>query len=310
MNCPKCTTANSENAKFCKSCGFGLLDIAKQEPVLPVMGLQCLKCGVENSAHAKFCKACGTVFPTATPVSVPPPVRTPPPIRVPSPVPIPEVQKGVACYKCKTINNLNAKFCKACGVTTPSTPPVAIKPKSGTGEPDTRNKLKKQLLMGAGVAACVLVIGGAYWIFAGSAKPKASATTPNPAVQTAPESPTAVALPAVPAASPAVITDTAASPPMATSAPAVIAEPAKADSPEQEASKSEKQQSAASVVMPVPAITKAAPDEAKQEPSQAERDTRVAARKRQAERDQLAKQRERDKVNMNKANRTLDDLLK
>ncbi len=46
MRCPKCSTENAANAKFCAECG------AKLEPLCP-------SCGAENPPDAKFCTQCG-----------------------------------------------------------------------------------------------------------------------------------------------------------------------------------------------------------------------------------------------------------
>ena len=296
MNCPKCSTGNSENAKFCKGCGYDLRGILKPEPVSQPTGLQCSKCGAENAAHAKFCKVCGTPTAIAPPAPVPEP---PPPPPSPAPVPpvlsAPELPNGVACYKCKTLNNPSAKFCKSCGVPNPASPPVSTPLPKAVEKDEPR----KPLILWAGIAAGILAIagGGAYWMFAGAAKPKTASVTSAPAalpkvsaVTTLPEAATTAA------SAPAVVTSATATP-----AAVAVAAPASAAV-----------SGSANVAAPSPAsaIAKPLPDEAKPVPTQAERDAREAARKKQVALEQAAKQKERDKANMNKANRTLDDLLK
>lgn len=291
MNCPRCATVNSENAKFCKGCGIDLRDVAKLEPVLSANGLRCLKCGVENRAHAKFCKACGILASHVPPLPVTPPV----------PVRATEILNGVSCYKCKTINNPNAKFCKSCGVLNPASPPA---PQPQSVKPD---EPKKPPILWAGIAAGIFAIagGGAYWMFIGGAKPKTASTAPAPLPQAASSAPVHATLPA------SASTNVPATPTTgATTATTAAAEPSKAATSAQDAAKADNPQAATPAHTPPLVIAKPTPDETKQGPTQAERDVREAVRKKQAERDQLTKQKERDKANMNKANRTLDDLLK
>src|SRR5580704_8469838 len=47
MRCPKCSTENSVNAKFCAECGAKL-------------DARCSSCGAQNPPDAKFCTQCGT----------------------------------------------------------------------------------------------------------------------------------------------------------------------------------------------------------------------------------------------------------
>ena len=381
MNCPKCSTTNSENAKFCKSCGFDIRGNLKLAPVEQPVGLSCSKCSAENSAQAKFCKVCGTSTanaqavpalpndlapphvpvaslvaepphvptpplipvtplvpvpllvpepqPASPPVLAPPPTPVPPLVQVqppalfsapvpapppaPSPPPIPalplepappsipeiEVMNGVACYKCKTINNPTAKFCKSCGTPNPGTTPASPPNPLGPGDPE------KPWVLWASIAAGVsaVAIGGASWMFAGGTKPKTTSFPAAPLPQTAASAsapaalptPTAAVLPNSPAPETAASAVASGTPALPAPAPPLPAAPA---------------QKEAVADKPPPAATKMLPDELKEGPTPVQRDAREAARKRQAELDQIARQKERDKASMNKANRTLDDLLK
>jgi class 3 adenylate cyclase len=47
MRCPKCSTDNASNAKFCAECGAQL-------------DARCPNCGAQNPPEAKFCTQCGT----------------------------------------------------------------------------------------------------------------------------------------------------------------------------------------------------------------------------------------------------------
>src|SRR5271169_2918683 len=58
MRCPKCSTENAANAKFCAECGAKL-------------DARCPSCGAENPPEAKFCTQCGTRF-GAVPAILPP----------------------------------------------------------------------------------------------------------------------------------------------------------------------------------------------------------------------------------------------
>jgi class 3 adenylate cyclase/tetratricopeptide (TPR) repeat protein len=52
MQCPRCNEANPQQARFCMSCGAGLLN-------------RCAKCGTELPATARFCFGCGQAVATA-----------------------------------------------------------------------------------------------------------------------------------------------------------------------------------------------------------------------------------------------------
>ena len=234
----------------------------------------------------------------------------------------PEILNGVACYKCHSLNNPNAKFCKSCGVSTPSRPPSPSTPlepsKKFAPKITLKRDSKQRLIILASIAVGVVTIGGGgtYWMSARSGKSgtKASLSTP-PTSSTAPVQPSplqiqpakaeAVVTPvaATMAAVPAAISSSGATP---SAAPAAAALPAiaKDSAPARDEPKPEKPQIA------LPPLVNPLPDEGKQSSMQAQRNAKENARKKQAEREQAAQRNERDKAVINKANRTLDDLLK
>src|SRR5262245_23723962 len=55
MNCPRCQTANPDNAKFCLNCGASLI-------------VQCAACNTPLPAGARFCMNCGQPVNAASPV--------------------------------------------------------------------------------------------------------------------------------------------------------------------------------------------------------------------------------------------------
>jgi len=60
MRCPKCSTENAPNAKFCAQCGARL-------------DTQCPACGAENPPDAKFCTQCGVRLGSAAGIAASPP---------------------------------------------------------------------------------------------------------------------------------------------------------------------------------------------------------------------------------------------
>ncbi len=56
--CPRCTTANPDNARFCMNCGNPFIQ-------------KCPTCGQESPASAKFCWNCGHAFAQAQPAAPP-----------------------------------------------------------------------------------------------------------------------------------------------------------------------------------------------------------------------------------------------
>lgn len=362
MNCPKCNVTNSENAKFCKACGFDCKAALVAKPSSSTSAVRCLKCGTENAAAAKFCKGCGSAIASAIDSSAPSAAPAPPPVAISSPVLVPLVpqpaltqtpapllaakqsaaptpvleavlpptptlppapspqtappptpagtspqQAGVACFKCASLNSATAKFCKSCGVASPSSKGVVLESVPGPGP---TLPVKKPLLLWACVAAAALVLlgGGGYWMFAGSSKAPVAEPTGQPTLPTQavpPESP-AVAAPA-PAAidAPPVSATTDAAAPSAASASSAVT-PKTADT------KPELPEVAPAPAPAMPAELAPAPTAAPRAevplgPTAAEREV---ARKKQAERDAKARQLARDKAMLDKTNRTLDDLLR
>jgi membrane protease subunit (stomatin/prohibitin family) len=99
VRCGKCGTLNSENAKFCSSCGQELAPA----PAPAGAVVACPSCGTQNSATAKFCSNCGTSL---------------------------QAPAALTCPKCGTESPPGTRFCANCGTnleesasTPPSTPP-------------------------------------------------------------------------------------------------------------------------------------------------------------------------------------------
>lgn len=290
------------------------------EPVTPTSELPVVLPPVKESEPPS-----ATVAPPPPPVPVPVPVavtrQTPAAVTEPAPSqqaapsqPRPstangQLPVGVACYKCKSLNSATAKFCKSCGVGSPSGNGGASTIRQAT-EPKTPRD-KQPLLLWAGAAAALLVLlgGVGYWMFAGNSKaPAAAPVTPvaaEPVVQTAPAppvvavpAPAAVEAPAVPA-----VTDASApkAPAASSASPVVVPEPSAAPAPAPAPA------TARAIPIEPPPPAAAARTEVPSGPADAERE---AARKKQAERDAKARQLARDKAMLDKTNRTLDDLLK
>ena len=171
----------------------------------------------------------------------------------------------------------------------------------------------------AAAAVVVLVGGGVYWMFAGSDKAKVpvSQSTTNPVAQPAKTVPLTPPIAAAPVPTPpAAVAATPVAPGaeapvpalLGTAAPAAAAvtkpstaDPVKANAPTGMETNPEPPGLA------VPSIAPALSDETRRAQAAAERE---ASRKKQAERDAKARQLERDRALVNKANRTLDDLLR
>ena len=78
MNCQHCGAENSDQARFCQTCGKSLTPVSRT----------CAACGAVNTETAKFCVSCGQAMelpaaPAALPASIPPPVPPPPPVAAP-----------------------------------------------------------------------------------------------------------------------------------------------------------------------------------------------------------------------------------
>jgi membrane protease subunit (stomatin/prohibitin family) len=95
VRCSNCGTLNTENAKFCSSCGQSL---APPAPAQAPAGatVTCAKCGTSNPATSKFCGNCGQSLAPAT----------------------------VACSQCGTQSPAGTRFCPNCG-TGLQAPPAA-----------------------------------------------------------------------------------------------------------------------------------------------------------------------------------------
>lgn len=78
-NCPNCKTPNPPDAKFCKTCGYGLPIVAQAQP--PVVNpapanvmMACPSCQSLNKQGVKFCNKCGkSMLAQPIPVVAPPP---------------------------------------------------------------------------------------------------------------------------------------------------------------------------------------------------------------------------------------------
>jgi len=99
VRCGNCGTLNSENAKFCSSCGQELAPA----PAPAGAVVACPSCGTQNSATAKFCSNCGSSL---------------------------QAPAALTCPKCGTESPPGTSFCANCGTklqestsTPPSTPP-------------------------------------------------------------------------------------------------------------------------------------------------------------------------------------------
>jgi membrane protease subunit (stomatin/prohibitin family) len=102
VRCGKCGTLNSENAKFCSSCGQTLAPA----PAPAGAVVACPSCGTQNAATAKFCSNCGASLQAPT---------------------------TATCPQCGTESPAGTRFCPNCGAnlaTPPSQPPGPTPPAS------------------------------------------------------------------------------------------------------------------------------------------------------------------------------------
>ncbi|MFC1518024.1 zinc ribbon domain-containing protein [Candidatus Margulisiibacteriota bacterium] len=58
MQCPKCRTENTKNAKFCENCGQALLKVIASNKSKRT----CPECGELSAAEDKFCNSCGALI--------------------------------------------------------------------------------------------------------------------------------------------------------------------------------------------------------------------------------------------------------
>lgn len=132
--CPKCGSANSAKAAFCRVCGGAMPaaqpkpeaapavaePVAQQTPTHTSAGKFCAKCGSANGEHAAFCRVCGA---SLSPAEEPAPVANPAPVATPAPMPQPQIiaQSAPAvpetrfCSKCGTANPATSGYCRKCG---------------------------------------------------------------------------------------------------------------------------------------------------------------------------------------------------
>ena len=94
--CPKCGTANLENAKFCIGCGSQLIKTSTNKPQINQLNSNfkiCPNCESKNKPNSKLCISCGAG--------------------------LNEVEKNepnyLICPECQSENKLNSKFCIKCG---------------------------------------------------------------------------------------------------------------------------------------------------------------------------------------------------
>ncbi len=106
--CPKCGTANLENAKFCIGCGSQLIKISTNKPEINQLNSNfkiCPNCESKNKPNSKFCISCGAG--------------------------LNEPEKNetnfLICPECQSENKLNSKFCIKCGSELKEAPKESIK---------------------------------------------------------------------------------------------------------------------------------------------------------------------------------------
>jgi ribosomal protein L40E len=212
MNCPKCTTSNSESAKFCKSCGFHLLGTPAQIPVPQPSGLVCLKCGVENNPHAKFCKACGALVSRESTALSQPPVPAPPTVQPPAPVspplPVPPPSPGLQPVIASPSPAKPKPATAPAVVASTQTSTMTTKPLH-TGVISSRSSKPLQLAVGAVLLA---LLGALIWVFtgfkSGDLAPPGSVQSPAKSTQVEPVVST-TAEPLAPASAPVLPTQAA-----------------------------------------------------------------------------------------------------
>ena len=191
-------------------------------------------------------------------------------------------------------------------------PPSKVEP-PGRGE----NSL---VLWGCAIAAVVVLVGGGvYWMFAGSGKAKVpvSQSTTDPIAQPAKTVPLTPPVAAAPEPTPpAAVAATPVAPVAEAPVPALLGTGAPAEAAVTKSSTADPVKAKAPTGMEtnpeapalaVPSLAPALSDETRRALAAAERE---ASRKKQAERDAKTRQLERDRALVNKANRTLDDLLR
>lgn len=238
--------------------------------------MQCRHCFAALTASAKFCGKCGQAVPPAAP----PPAAS--------------ILAGRVCPSCKTECKPASKFCGKCGHAFVSLAPLPVEPQPPAVPTDSSvvvpspGQKTKWVLVVAGLGAAAIAAGGlAWWLMRADTSPiPLPETAANPAAVPAP-APTATAEPAPAPAAGAV-----------PAAPAQEAQPGSAPT--------------AAQMAPVPSPSPS-PSAQQRQSAEAERAAALAQQRAQEKARRETAERERelaDKAQLQKANKTLDDLLK
>ena len=119
MKCNNCGAGNPAGSLYCQDCGHRLGDWVPQERAnklpTPPTGLSraaappppgpapCPRCGTANAPHLRFCNTCG--FQLGSGAAPHAPQAAAPRVAPPAPV----------CWRCHSIGDTGAEFCKFCG---------------------------------------------------------------------------------------------------------------------------------------------------------------------------------------------------
>lgn len=236
--------------------------------------MQCRQCFAALTASAKFCGKCGHAVPPAEP----PPAAS--------------ILAGRVCPSCKTECKPASKFCGKCGHAFVSLAPLPVEPQPPAVPTDSSvvvpspGRKTNWVLVVAGLGASAIAAGGlAWWLMSADTSPiPVSETAANPTAVLAP-TPKATAEPAPAPAAEAV-----------PAAPAQEAQPGSAPT--------------AAQMAPVPSPS---PSAQQRQSAEAERAAALALQRAQEKARRETAERERelaDKAQLQKANKTLDDLLK
>lgn len=123
MKCNNCGAANPAGSLYCQDCGHRLGDWVPQERAnklpTPPTGLSrgappgpqpCPRCGTPNAPHLRFCNTCGFGLAGAAapaPAAAPAAAAPAAPVRSAAAAPV--------CWRCHSIGDSGAEFCKFCG---------------------------------------------------------------------------------------------------------------------------------------------------------------------------------------------------